>query len=61
MKIDIKERLWFCLSNKEVYFLEENIATKVYEGAEGKNDLLSYSISINFNRLLWQDSLHYQK
>ena len=35
MKLDIKNRLWFSLSNKEVYFLEENIATKVYEGADG--------------------------
>lgn len=59
MKIDIKGRLWFSLSNKEVYFLQDNIATKVYEGADGKKKS-TFPQNLNFlifERILWKDPI----
>ena len=36
IKFDFRGKLWFSLSNKEIYYLEDRIAEKVCTGAEGR-------------------------
>lgn len=35
IKFDFQDRIWFVQANKEIYYLENRIATKVAKGADG--------------------------